>query len=253
MRSILQISVLSLSFVGVAEAQTSSAGNEYFNNAIKPHLDNYVLCAGRHLESRAKADPDKTFGQVEGSLRPACGGNIDRAREAMNRVGLSAAESNGVIRRWYAAIQGDMRAVYERYTLDMNRQREAARLEAERERNARETSAERKKLLDEAASEHIECLKKEMVNIVPFSNEGAETLGNVVMTKCADHEKKRVSLAIALFSIPRSNAERILKEITDETRKVIVAEIVTFRANLAKSGTEGQRLGQQPAKAGQGI
>jgi hypothetical protein len=126
-------------------------------------------------------------------------------------------------------------------------------LDVERERQARETNAERKRLIDEAASEHLECLKKEMVSIVPFSNESAETLGSVVMTKCADHERKRVSLAIALFSIPRSNAERILKEITDDTRKVVVAEIVTFRANQAKSQIEGQRLGQQPAKAGQGI
>jgi hypothetical protein len=253
MRSIALVAAVALSGLTQAHAQSSFNADAYFNNAIKPHLDAYVLCAARHLEIRAKADPEKTFGQVEASLRPACGGNIDRAREAMTRVGMTTADVNGIIRRWYTSIQGEVRTSYERHVLDVNRQREAARLQLERERQAKETDAERNKILGEATAEHIDCLKKEMVNIVPFSSEGAETLGNVIMTKCADHERKRVSLVIALFGIQRSNAERILKKIADETRKLIVAEIVTFRANLAKSQTEGQRSGQQPARAGTGI
>jgi hypothetical protein len=253
MRKLVAGMIMSVAIATGAAAQTTTGNDDYFRTAIKPNLDAYVTCAARHLEQRAKADPDRTFGQVEGSLRPACGGNIDRARDAMNRIGMPAAEANRLIRQWYTNLQGDIRALYERNVADVNRQRETARLEAERERQQRETDVERGKLLKEAAADHHACLKKEMVEIVPYSSESAETLGTVVMTKCADHERKRVSLAIAMLGIARSNAERILKEIGDDTRKLIVAEIVTFRAEIAKAQSQGQTGGQTPSPAKQGT
>jgi hypothetical protein len=253
MRSIALGLVLSACVLAQARGQSDVTANDFYDRSIKPHFEAYLSCAVRHLDNRAKSNPERTFSQVEASLRPACGIHIDHARAAMARAGISVAAANGVVRRWYTAIQSDVRALYERSSLDVNRQREAARLQIERDRQEKETDAERKKILGEATSEHLACLKKEMVNIVPFSNEGAETLGNVIMTKCADHERKRVSLVIALFGMQRSNAERILKEIGDETRKVIVAEIVTFRADVAKTQSDGQRPGQEPAKSGTGI
>jgi hypothetical protein len=241
---------LMVSTAWLASAQQAGVGDEFFRVNIKPHLDAYVVCAARHLEQRAKADPGQSFAQVEGSLRPACGNNIDRAREAMSRIGFSQQGATKVIRAWYSDIQGEVRGFHERQVAEVNRQRELARLDAQKEREAKEADIERRKVLQEAASEHHACLRKEMVSIVPFSNEPADTLGTVMMTKCAEHERKRVSLAIAVFGIGRSNAERILKDIGDETRKVIVAEIVSFRAELAKAQTQGQPSKQSKPETG---
>ena len=61
----------------------------------------------------------------------------------------------------------------------------------------KEAEAERSKLLTEAAAEHSKCERTQMRSIVPYSNESAETLAQVVLTKCEEAEQKFVSLGMA--------------------------------------------------------
>lgn len=98
-----------------------------------------------------------------------------------------------------------------------------------------EAEAERNKLITEAAAEHSKCLHTQMRQIVPYSNESAETLAQVVITKCEEAEKKFVSLGMALFNAPRAEVEKIVGQGLEKQKKKMVADIVSFRAELNKA------------------
>jgi hypothetical protein len=93
----------------------------------------------------------------------------------------------------------------------------------------------RDKLLTQAADEHAACLKKTMRDIVPYSSERAEVLAQVVLTKCAAEEDRFISVGVALLNVPRAQVEREVRQALARQKDAIVAEIVTFRAELAKS------------------
>ena len=99
----------------------------------------------------------------------------------------------------------------------------------------KEAAAERDKLLSEAAAEHGACLRNEMRQIVPYSNEGAETLSQVFITKCADAEQKFIRLGMAIFGISRAEIEKIVGQALEGQKKKMIADIVTFRSELAKA------------------
>jgi hypothetical protein len=103
-----------------------------------------------------------------------------------------------------------------------------------------EAVQEREKLLTEAAREHTKCRQSQMRNIVPYSNESAETLAQVVLTNCKDAEDKFVSLGVALLNMQRSEVQTLLSNSLVQEKSRMVAEIVTFRAELAKA------IAQQP-------
>ena len=103
------------------------------------------------------------------------------------------------------------------------------------ESSQNETEAERSKLINQAAAEHSKCLHSQMRQIVPYSNENAETLAQVVITKCKDAEKKFVSLGMALFNAPRVDVEKIVGQALEKQKKKMVADIVSFRAELNKA------------------
>lgn len=99
-------------------------------------------------------------------------------------------------------------------------------------------SEEAQKLLSAAASEHWQCIKQAMIELVPFTNESAETLATAVLTKCSSYELKRVMLAAAVFRVAREEVQSVFVAITAEMRKLIITEIVTFRvkANRTAAG-----------------
>ncbi len=82
-----------------------------------------------------------------------------------------------------------------------------------------EAEAERNKLITKAAAEHSKCLHTQMRQIVPYSNESAETLAQVVITKCEEAEKKFVSLGMALFNAPRAEVEKIVGQGLEKQKK----------------------------------
>ena len=93
----------------------------------------------------------------------------------------------------------------------------------------------RERLLTQAAEEHAVCVKKALREIVPFSDERAEVLAQVVLTKCASEEERFISVGVAALNAPRAQVEREVRQALARQKEVLVAEIVTFRAELAKS------------------
>lgn len=93
----------------------------------------------------------------------------------------------------------------------------------------------REKLLTQAAAEHAACLKKNMVEIVPYSDERAEVIAQVVLTKCEAEEERFVSVGVALLDAPRAQVAREVRQALARQKDAMVADIVTFRAEVAKS------------------
>lgn len=98
-----------------------------------------------------------------------------------------------------------------------------------------EVDQQRTRLINEAAEEHQACMRKVMRDIVPYSNENAETLAQVIITRCQEQEKKFVSLGVALYGASKSDVERIVTSRVEQQKKEMVADIVTFRAELNKA------------------
>jgi len=107
-----------------------------------------------------------------------------------------------------------------------------------------EALAEREKLISEAAAEHGRCIRTQMRSIVPYSSENAETLAKVILTKCEDAEAKFISLGMALFNTSREEIQRIVGPALEKQKSTIIADIVTFRAELARA------IGSQPKPDG---
>ncbi len=98
-----------------------------------------------------------------------------------------------------------------------------------------EVDQARTRLINEAAEEHQACMRKVMRDIVPYSTENADTLAQVIITRCQTEEKKFVSLGVALYGASKADVERIVTTRVDQQKKEMVADIVTFRAELNKA------------------
>lgn len=118
------------------------------------------------------------------------------------------------------------------------RKAELARQEAQN----KQVEDERRKLINEANAEHYACVKKAMFDLVPFSNESAETVAIAIMAKCAEHETRRARLAATLYGMTTGDVKPIVAEAAEKMRKDVISEIVTFRAERAKAS-----MGPQPA------
>ena len=98
-----------------------------------------------------------------------------------------------------------------------------------------EVDKARLKLINEAAEEHQACMRKVMQDIVHDCYENAEPLAQVIITRCQTEEKKFVSLGVALYGASKSDVERIVTQRVEQQKKEMVADIVTFRAELNKA------------------
>jgi hypothetical protein len=117
----------------------------------------------------------------------------------------------------------------------------------------RESEQERDRLIAEAAAEHAKCTQGQMRQIVPYSSENAEVLAQVILTNCREAENRFVSLGVALFNAPRAEVERIVGAGLAEQKKRMVADIVTFRAELARAllnESKNEARPQSPDKTG---
>jgi hypothetical protein len=120
-----------------------------------------------------------------------------------------------------------------------------------------EVQREREKLLAAAAEEHSKCLTEQMKELVPYSEEVAETLSQVIVTKCADFEQKFISLGVAIYGSSKEDLEKLVNHAVEQRKRHIVADIVTFRAELAKlkAAQPNKPSAEQPIKPtdGRGI
>jgi len=121
-----------------------------------------------------------------------------------------------------------------------------------------EAKAAQDKLLEDAAKEYGDCVQKEMKELVPLSNEGADTLAQVITTKCDDKVKKYIEISMAIYGMSRAEVENNLRDTLEKQKKNIVAQIVTFRAELAKAlilqqKEESQQKNQNTSDTKKGV
>jgi len=256
MRTLVRGTIIFLLLAVPALAETEGAS--YYDNFVKPNFVAYINCAKQHMANVGQRESATSFEQIEGSLRPACGSHIDRARAALTQAGLDRSESNQIIRTAYNAIQPELRSIYYQSVSYERQRRQSEREEVARQQRARESEAaqqqqqqevakERDALLNEAAAQHNACLMGQMKEIVPFSNEGAETLAQVIITKCADAEKKFISLGVAFYGASKADLKKIVKDAVEERKKHIVADIVSFRASVTKELMTQPKQGTEAA------
>jgi len=115
--------------------------------------------------------------------------------------------------------------------------------------------AAREKLFKQVGDEYTNCINTNMKEILPYSNEGAETIAQVILTKCFYIQNKFVDLMLALSGGSRESAEKLVSDSIAERKKAIVADIVTFRAELTKTLMSQPKNAPTttPTPAGQGL
>ena len=93
----------------------------------------------------------------------------------------------------------------------------------------------------------------QMKRIVPYSNENAETIAQVIITECKPQEEHFVELGMAIYGSSKSEMEKIVQDAIGERKKNIVADIVTFRAEAARAlQTQPRNNGATDEKKGEG-
>jgi hypothetical protein len=246
MRALLLL--LFVGFASSAGAQGNSAVDAFVNSRIRPNFDAYLACAATELEKQARANPSLSFDRVEPTLKPACGVHVDRVRDALRSVNVTAPAANRIIRDWYTKQQPSLLSYFTAKVETELQRRASARLDAERREQERQAGQESERLLAQAVKDHDDCVRRELVGLVPYSNESSEVLASVIMTKCEDHERKRVSLGVALYGLTRQAAEKSVAETAGRMRREVVALIVSLRADLAKA-----QSGSNPKPTESGI
>jgi hypothetical protein len=98
-----------------------------------------------------------------------------------------------------------------------------------------EAEAARSKLIKDASAEYDECIGSQMKQVVPYSNESGEVLSQVIITNCHPQEQHVIDLIVAIYGSSRLEVEKIIKEAVESRKNNVLADIVTFRAELAKS------------------
>lgn len=98
-----------------------------------------------------------------------------------------------------------------------------------------EAEAARSKIIKDASAEYDECIRSQMKQVVPYSNENGEVLSQVIVTNCHSQERHVIDLVIAIYGTSRAEAEKIIKEGVENRKNSVLADIVTFRAELTKA------------------
>jgi hypothetical protein len=231
------------------------SANTVIPPAAKQHLDAYAECAKSHLEREAKKDPAATFDRIEGSLRSACGLKIDLAREALYRSDFSRGETKAVIRNAYTSMQPEFRALFNQTASSEKKNHEPERPApaqppggegAASQDQIKAVERERNKFLSQASGDYDACLNAETRNIVPTSNEPAETLTRVIEIKCVELEKKLASLGFAFYGASKDELQTIVKAPLEERKKRLIADIVTLRTDLAKDARQPPKGPPEP-------
>ncbi len=87
---------------------------------------------------------------------------------------------------------------------------------------------------------YVDCIEREAVSLLPFTNEGAETVATVAETKCDGARQRIATTTEALFGATQHSRELAAQFVADE-RKKLLASIVTLRA--------AAQAGRQPGAA----
>lgn len=149
-------------------------------------------------------------------------------------------------------LRGDIDRLAQTEAVEFARQqREAeARQAAERLRaaTAKQESEAQSALIKDAIGSFHECVEKGVVAFSAATNEPAETIVNVAVTKCDDLKQKAITTGVALGAGSRDDVARIFNEGFDKKRSLLVAEIVSARAtaNLGGGASPNRQPSQHP-------
>lgn len=109
-----------------------------------------------------------------------------------------------------------------------------------------EAAAARDKLIKDADQAYDACLVAQMKQVVPYSNESGAVLSQVVVTNCRPQEQRVIDLVMAIYGASRADAERVIQRGVETRKGNVLADIVTFRAELAKSLAEAPNRNGAP-------
>ncbi len=144
---------------------------------------------------------------------------------------------NDLPRALSTRLRGDM----ERRQVALAEQERRTREQAEQRRQAEEAQSQaRTRLIGDALRGYVDCIEREAVSLLPFTNEGAETVATVAETKCDGARQRIATTTEALFGATQHSRELAAQFVADE-RKKLLASIVTLRA--------AAQAGRQPGAA----
>jgi hypothetical protein len=109
-----------------------------------------------------------------------------------------------------------------------------------------EAEAARGKLIKDASAQYDECVRSQMKQVVPYSNESGEVLSQVIITNCRPQEQHVTELIMAIYGASRSEVEKNIKEGVENRKNNVLAGVVTFRAELEKSLLSQPKTGDPP-------
>lgn len=134
------------------------------------------------------------------------------------------------------------RALATRLQSDFNRidqeEADARRVQAEQEARAKDVQAEREKLVDTAAKDYLACLQAQVLEIVPYSDESATVIVDVVFRKCASLEDKLRTVMVVASGESKSSVDLEFGKIKDTTQRDLIANIVAARAKAEREKRE---------------
>ncbi len=144
-----------------------------------------------------------------------------------------------------------------RAALQAEEERQRAALAAEEERRLREArerqeqanreqTAERTRLMAQASEEHEKCLTNGLVEILPYTNENAETIATALLSRCSPLVKKMESLGIALYGLPRSEIEKLVETVVTQRRASVISQVVSIRAAVEQARRQQPPFGFKP-------
>lgn len=222
------IFLVALAIASGASAQQSPLAQR-LSAEIKPYGQAYVACAVQHIQRRAASNPASVFEQHEGSIRPACGGHIDQIVSAFLRYGQTREEAMVWVNSAYLKLQPRLKQAFEatRVSVSAPPSADPAR------------QVERAKLNKGAMDDIAACLKAAFIDVVPFSEERADTLATALVARCEPRYQRWKSLLTALDYAP-ARADEEYRTRRDADHRELLAQIVTFRSEMRKRGANAQ-------------
>lgn len=114
------------------------------------------------------------------------------------------------------------------------REAQEQRVQDEQNARAREVQAEREKLVDAAAKEYLDCLQTQVMEILPYSNESATVIADVVFQRCSSVEEKIRTVLVATTGQSKKAVEEAFMTIKADAQRSLTANIVASRAKAER-------------------
>jgi hypothetical protein len=187
---------------------------------IGPHGRTYMACALQHIQRVATANPSTAFEQHELSIRPACGAHVNQIVLAFLRYGHPQENANLWIRNAYTTFRPQLQRAFAATAAQ-------SATAVPPPTDAPLIQAERGKVQKATLDDIKNCLHVVVREVVPFSDENAETLATAIQARCDHRYDLRRSAAIVLYGASDQVRTALASE-REKDRRALLAQIVTF-------------------------